>query len=45
MIAIFIDRIDQTKEGISEAIHIGDHVWVATRAIIMKGVTIGDMQQ
>ena len=38
----FHDLHDQTKEGISEAINIGDHVWVATRAIIMKGVTIGE---
>ena len=26
----------------SAPIHIGNHVWVGVRAIILKGVTIGD---
>jgi acetyltransferase-like isoleucine patch superfamily enzyme len=27
---------------IAKEIHIGDHVWIGTRAMILKGVTIGD---
>ena len=27
---------------IAKPIHIGDHVWIGTNAIILKGVTIGD---
>ena len=30
------------KKPISAPIHIGNHVWIGTRAIILKGVTIGD---
>lgn len=30
------------KENISEPVTIGDHVWIATNATIMKGVHIGD---
>jgi len=26
----------------TKPVHIGNHVWIGTRAIIMKGVTIGD---
>jgi acetyltransferase-like isoleucine patch superfamily enzyme len=37
----FHDLADQTKEGLSAPIIIENNVWIATRAIIMKGVTIG----
>ncbi len=38
----FHDLMDQTKEGLCADIVIENNVWVATRAIIMKGVTIGE---
>jgi acetyltransferase-like isoleucine patch superfamily enzyme len=31
-----------SEHKISKEIIIGDHVWIGTRAIILKGVTIGD---
>ena len=37
----FHDLHDQTKEGISEEVIIENNVWVANRAIILKGVRIG----
>ena len=37
----FHDMNDHSKEGISESIIIEDHVWIATRATILKGITIG----
>ena len=37
----FHDMHDQSKEGISQAVIIEDHVWIATRATILKGITIG----
>jgi maltose O-acetyltransferase len=37
----FHDMRDQTKEGLSQAVIIEDHVWIATRATILKGITIG----
>ena len=37
----FHDMRDQTKEGLSQAVIIEDNVWVATRATILKGITIG----
>lgn len=38
----FHDLNDQSKEGISQPIIIGDHVWIAARAIVLRGVHIGD---
>lgn len=38
----FHDMNDHSKEGISAAIIIEDHVWIATRATILKGITIGE---
>lgn len=35
------DIIGKTHEKVKSVV-IGDHVWIGTRAIIMKGVTIGD---
>jgi acetyltransferase-like isoleucine patch superfamily enzyme len=37
----FHDLNDHSKEGISQPIIIEDHVWIATRAIILRGVHIG----
>ncbi len=37
----FHDLHDQTKEGISEEVVIENNVWIANRAIILKGVRIG----
>lgn len=31
-----------TKEQMTQPIHIGDHVWIGMNAIILKGVTIGE---
>ena len=25
-----------------QPVHIGDHVWIGARAVVLKGVTIGD---
>lgn len=30
------------KESTARPVIIGDHVWIATKAIILKGVTVGD---
>ena len=38
----FHDMNDHSKEGISQPINIEDHVWIATRATILKGITIGE---
>ncbi len=38
----FHDMNDHSKEGISESVIIEDHVWIATRATILKGITIGE---
>jgi acetyltransferase-like isoleucine patch superfamily enzyme len=38
----FHDLNDQRLEGISQPITIEDHVWIATRAIILRGVHIGE---
>lgn len=35
-------HILNSNHSISKPIKIGNHVWIGTRAIIMKGVTIGD---
>lgn len=35
-------RLADPGHEISAEIRIGDHVWIGTRAIILKGVTIGD---
>lgn len=37
----FHDLNDHSKEGISEGVNIGDHVWIASRAIVLRGVNIG----
>ena len=34
--------IDLPGYEIAKPIHIGEHVWIGNRAIILKGVTIGD---
>ena len=38
----FHDTNDHNNEGASAPVIIGNHVWIATRAIILKGVTIGE---
>jgi acetyltransferase-like isoleucine patch superfamily enzyme len=38
----FHDVNDLNSEGGASPVIIGNHVWIATRAIILKGVTIGD---
>lgn len=38
----YIDRRDHKGEVIQKAIRIGDDVWMGRRAMILKGVTIGD---
>jgi len=38
----FHDTNDLNNEGMSAPIIIGNNVWIATRAMILKGVTIGD---
>lgn len=38
----FHDTASHDSEGASAPIVIGDKVWIATRAIILKGVTIGE---
>ncbi|MDX2003154.1 MAG: acyltransferase [Chitinophagales bacterium] len=38
----FHDLHDHSKEGANAPIIIHDHVWIATRAIILKGITIGE---
>lgn len=38
----FHDLNDHSKEGISQPIIIEDHVWIAARAIILRGVRIGE---
>jgi acetyltransferase-like isoleucine patch superfamily enzyme len=38
----FHDAADLSLNGKSAEINIGDNVWIATRAIILKGVTIGE---
>lgn len=35
-------EITNSKHEKTKAVIIGNHVWIGTRAIIMKGVTIGD---
>lgn len=35
-------EIDMDGFNISAPVHIGNHVWIGTRAIILKGVHIGD---
>jgi acetyltransferase-like isoleucine patch superfamily enzyme len=37
----FHDLNDQSKEGTSSPIVIEDNAWIAARAVILKGVTIG----
>ena len=37
--AITVDGVEQASAA---PVHIGDRVWVGTRAVILKGVTIGD---
>jgi len=37
----FHDLKDQNKPGASKPVIIDDHVWIANRATILKGVTIG----
>ena len=34
--------IDGVSEEVTAPIRIGSHVWIGTRAVILKGVTIGD---
>ncbi len=36
------DLKEHDRPGRSEAIHIGDNVWIGIRAVILKGVTLGD---
>lgn len=38
----FHDIYDHYKEGANSPVIIGDHVWIATRVIILKGVHIGE---
>ena len=38
----FHDMHNHQKEGISQPVIIEDHVWIATRATILKGITIGE---
>jgi len=38
----FHDIQEHSMEGRSEPIVIGDNTWIASRAIILKGVTIGE---
>jgi len=38
----FHDLQDRRKKGKSAPIIIGDNVWIATRATVLKGVTIGE---
>lgn len=38
----FHDATDLDASGQSAQITIGNHVWISTRAMILKGVTIGD---
>jgi len=38
----FHDISDLDSDGLSSEITIGNKVWIATRAMILKGVTIGD---
>ena len=38
----FHDATDLDAAGQSAQITIGNHVWISTRAMILKGVTIGD---
>lgn len=38
----FHDIREHASEGLSAPIVIGDNVWIASRAIILKGVTIGE---
>jgi acetyltransferase-like isoleucine patch superfamily enzyme len=44
--AVLVDSdshgISGSDRPMSEPIEIGDHVWIGSRAIILKGVTIGD---
>lgn len=35
-------RLDVESYEVSKPIHIGNHVWIGQRAMILKGVTIGD---
>ena len=35
-------RPGHARPSIQKPIHVGDHVWIGTRAIIMPGITIGD---
>lgn len=36
------DIIDRARPGRSQAVHIGDNVWLCDRAIVLPGVSIGD---
>ena len=38
----FHDVANHNEDGISDGILIGDRVWIATRAMILKGVHIGE---
>ena len=38
----FHDLHDQTQAGISQPIIVEDHVWIAARAIVLRGVRIGE---
>jgi acetyltransferase-like isoleucine patch superfamily enzyme len=38
----FHNMNDHSREGISQPINIHNHVWIATRATILKGITIGE---
>ncbi|MBK9048512.1 MAG: acyltransferase [Bacteroidetes bacterium] len=38
----FHDATDLDASGKSAEVIIGNHVWISTRAMILKGVTIGD---
>ena len=38
----FHDASHASTSGESSSIHIGNHVWLATRSMVLKGVSIGD---
>ena len=37
--ALVVDGVEQPADG---PVRIGDRVWIGTRAVVLKGVTIGD---
>jgi acetyltransferase-like isoleucine patch superfamily enzyme len=41
---VIIDSDEHWREGVEmvQPVRIGDHVWIGARAIVLKGVTIGD---